>query len=180
MSDAFGVGLGAILMHDNRPIIFHSQVLKGKHLHLSTYETELLAIATAVKMWRPYLLDRVFIVRTDHQSLKFLLEQRIGTPAQQKWLANFFGYAFIVEYKKGVDYKAADALSTRPTPVDLDPALHQMEGQQRISCLFLLSVLDPTWLAILKDSYAQDQFIQQILHSIQAGVPPKGFTFQNG
>lgn len=47
--------------------------------------------------------------------------------------------------------------------------------------MFLLLVLDPTWLAIiLKDGYAQDQFIQQILHSIQAGVPPKGFTFHNG
>ena len=68
-------------MHDNKPITFHSQVLKGKHLHLSTYETELLAIATTVKMWRPYLLDRAFFVRTDNQSLKFLLEQRIATPA---------------------------------------------------------------------------------------------------
>ena len=79
--DASGFGFGAVLMQDNRPIAFHSQVLKGKHLHLSTYETELFALATAVKKWRPYLLGRLFVVKTDHQSLKFLLEQRIATSA---------------------------------------------------------------------------------------------------
>ncbi|XP_075665366.1 uncharacterized protein LOC142635031 [Castanea sativa] len=72
---------GAVLMPDNRPIAFHSQVLKRKYLHLSTYETELLALASVVKKCRPYLLGRPFVVKIDHQSLKFLLEQRIATPA---------------------------------------------------------------------------------------------------
>ena len=48
-------------MQDNRPIAFHSQVLKGNHLHLSTYKTELLALATIVKKWRPYLLGRPYL-----------------------------------------------------------------------------------------------------------------------
>ena len=64
--DASGCGLGAVLMQDQRPIAFHSQALKGKNLHLLTYETELLASATAVKKWRSYLLGRPFVVRIDH------------------------------------------------------------------------------------------------------------------
>ena len=80
--DASGYGLGAVLMQEYRPIAYHNQALKGKHLHLSTYEIELIALATAIKKWRPYLLGRPFIVRIDHQSLKFLLEQRIATLAQ--------------------------------------------------------------------------------------------------
>ena len=81
--DASGVGLRAVLMQDHRPIAFHSQALKGNKLSLSTYEKELLALVVAVKKWRPYLLGRPFVIKTDHQSLKYLLEQRVGTLAQQ-------------------------------------------------------------------------------------------------
>ena len=77
-------------MQDHRPIAFHSQVLKGKALHLSTYEKELLALVTVVHRWRPYLLGRPFIIKTDQQSLKYILEQRIATPAHKNgWLSSW-------------------------------------------------------------------------------------------
>lgn len=80
--DASGVGLGAVLMQEQRPIAFHNQLLKGKALHLSTYEKELLALVTIVHKWRPYLLKGPFVIKIDQRSLKYILEQRIGTPAQ--------------------------------------------------------------------------------------------------
>lgn len=72
--DASGRGLGAVLMQDQRSITFHIQALKAKYLHLSTYETELMALAFTIKKWRSYLVGRPFVVKTDHQSLKFFLE----------------------------------------------------------------------------------------------------------
>lgn len=42
--NAFGLGLGVVLMQYKRPIAFHNQTLKGKSLHLSTYKMELLAL----------------------------------------------------------------------------------------------------------------------------------------
>ena len=58
-------------------------------------------------------MGRPFIVKTDQQSLKYLLEQKIGTLAQQKWFAKLLGYAFVVKYKKGKDNLVADALSRK-------------------------------------------------------------------
>ncbi|KAF8407056.1 hypothetical protein HHK36_006181 [Tetracentron sinense] len=50
-------------------------------------------------------------VRTDHRSLKYLLEQRISTVTQQKWLSKLLGYDYEIIFRKGADNVAADALS---------------------------------------------------------------------
>lgn len=52
-----------------------------------------------------------FIIRTDQQSLKHLLDHKLSTPFQQKWLSKLAGLDYNVEYKKGAENKVADALS---------------------------------------------------------------------
>lgn len=66
-----------------------------------------------MKKLRTYLLGRPFVIKTNHQRLKYLLEQRVGTLTQQRWITKLLGYAFIVEYKKGRENVVADALSRR-------------------------------------------------------------------
>ena len=80
--DASRYGLGGVLKQDNRPLACHSEALKGRCLHLSTYKKDLLALVKEIKKWRPYLVGNPFIIITDQQSLKFILEQRISTPTQ--------------------------------------------------------------------------------------------------
>jgi len=66
--DASGVSMGVVLMQNNRPIPFFSKALKGRTIHLSPYEKELFALVTAIQEWRPYLLEKTFVVKTDQQS----------------------------------------------------------------------------------------------------------------
>lgn len=78
-------------MQKGHPLAFMSKALGPRYSSLSVYEKEMLAIVMAVQKWRPYLIGRYFVIKTDHQSLKYLMEQRITTPSQQKWLTKFMG-----------------------------------------------------------------------------------------
>lgn len=109
--DATRSGIGGVLMQNQRPIAFFSHALRDKNLFFSTYEKEMLALVLAVQKWRPYLLGRKFVVRTDQKSLKHLWKQKITTTAQEKWLVKLMGYNFTIDYKKGKDNVVADALS---------------------------------------------------------------------
>jgi hypothetical protein len=42
-----------------------SQALGVSKRSWSTYEKEMLAIMEAIRMWRPYLLGRRFVIQTD-------------------------------------------------------------------------------------------------------------------
>ena len=72
-TDANNYGVGAVLAQGGRPIAFISQALAPKHLGLSVYEKELLVVLIAVEKWRHFLEGSKVIIRTDHESLKFLL-----------------------------------------------------------------------------------------------------------
>jgi hypothetical protein len=140
--DASGFGLGAILMQDHRPIAFFSQALQGRNLSLSAYEKEMMALVAAIKKWRPYLLGQKFVVRTDHRSLKYLWDQTIVTEARQKWLVKLVGYDFVIEYKKGSENSAADALSrqmegtlmaiSQPVPQWIEPIQHEIRSDPHL------------------------------------------------
>ena len=73
-----------------------------------------MVILVAVMRWNAYLLGRHFTIKTDHQSLKFLLDQKTSTPAQQQWVLRTMGYDFEVVYRKGTNNTVADTLSRRP------------------------------------------------------------------
>lgn len=89
------------LSQHDQLVVFFSEALKGSSLALSAYEKEMLAIIKAIRKWRPYLLGKPFMVRTDQKSLKFLMERRITTPAQTQWLQKILGYDYTIQYKKG-------------------------------------------------------------------------------
>lgn len=110
--DASGSGVGVVLVQQGQPIAYFSKALYPKIVSHSAYE-EFMALALAINHWRPYLLGRKFVVKTDQKSLGHLLEQQIVTLTQQCWITKLLGYKFIVEYKLGCINRAADALSRR-------------------------------------------------------------------
>jgi hypothetical protein len=150
-------------MQAGQPLAYLSQGLKGRSLDLSTYEKELLALVMAVRKWRHYLLGYSFKVRTDQQALKYLLEQRVGTPAQQKWVSKLLGFDFTVEYKKGRENRAADALSRkewleeepRETPENNQQEQQTIE-EQAVLTIQAISTMQPSSTRELNWNYADN------------------------
>ena len=160
--DACGTGIGAVLQQHGRPLAYFIQHLKGSALSLSTYEKEMLAIVKFVRHWRPYLLGRTFRVRTDQRSLKYLMDKRITTPAQGRWLPKLLGYDYKIEYKPGLANQAADSLSRKAE-------------------LAFLSVSQPqeNWWADLQRECAEDPFYG-FLASLPHFVHRDGIWFLHG
>ena len=76
-TDASNTRIGAVLMQEGHPLAYISKALSPKHQGLLVYEKELFVIVYAVTKWHHYLHGRHFNIKTDHQSLKYLLQQNI-------------------------------------------------------------------------------------------------------
>jgi hypothetical protein len=163
-TDASGTGIGAVLMQQGHPIAYISKALGPQAQALSTYEKECLAVILAVTKWRPYLQHKMFTIATDHRSLVHLGEQKLHQGMQQKAFVKLLGLHYKVLYKKGLENKAADALS------------RQQEGE-----LHALSACTPKWLETVIKAYQQDSTAQQLLQELSlTGSNDKGYTLVNG
>ena len=112
-ADASNQGIGAVLSQKGKPIAYFSRALSLRHQTLSVYDKKMMAILGAVKRWNAYLMGKSYKIQTDHNRLRFLLDQKTTTPAQQKWVLKMMGYDYQVIYKKGSNNVVADSLSRR-------------------------------------------------------------------
>ena len=112
-TEACDSGLGAVLSQERSPVAYFSKSLSPMHLGLSIYKKEYLVILMAVEKWRHYLEQMQFIIQTNHESLKYLLDQKIHTAIQKKGLTTLLGLRYKILYRKGKENIVADALSRK-------------------------------------------------------------------
>lgn len=146
-TDASYAGIGAVLMQDKHPLAYLSKSLGPKSMGLSIYEKNFLAIILAIQKWIAYLICGTFVIRTDQKSLRYLLEQKITTPLQHKYLAKLMGFTYTIEYKKGTENRVADALSRKEEECNLTQ----------------ITVIQPMWVAEVAQSYAGDSLAQEAI-----------------
>jgi hypothetical protein len=148
-------------------------------------------LVMAIRKWRHYLLGHTFKVRTDQQALKYLFEQRIGTPAQQKWVSKFLGFDFTVEYKKGRENRATNTLSRKDWPEENQEAIPAAGEPEELNLTTnkevttihnqAISTFQPSWTRELISSYAEDQQLQELIAQFQQGeLDPEKYQFHQG
>jgi hypothetical protein len=72
--DASGVGIGVVLMQGGHPIVFESRNINESERLDPIYNKEMLEIMHALTKFRQYLVGNRFVVKIDHNSLKYFLD----------------------------------------------------------------------------------------------------------
>ncbi|GBG86701.1 hypothetical protein CBR_g41764 [Chara braunii] len=156
-TDASQYGIGAKLAQQEgpklRPVEYMSKKMSSQKLAKSTYEKELYAVYKALTHWRHYLLGRFFILRTDHQTLRWMRTQPVLSDALKRWIEVIEQYDFDPQYLKGEYNEVADALSRRP---DFSGAL-----------ITEFNLSDHVTQSLV-EVYREDQFMSEIIHRLQA------------
>ncbi|KAL2082862.1 hypothetical protein ACEWY4_020635 [Coilia grayii] len=114
-TDASAAGLGAVLLQgppgEQKPVVFLSRKLFPREVRYSTVEKEGLAIKWALDSLKYYLMDKDFVLETDHRALQWLDKMKDTNSRVTRWYLSLQPFRFTVKYRAGPDNVVADYLS---------------------------------------------------------------------
>ena len=98
-------------MQEGRPLEYFSKKLCPARQKWSTYAQELYAVVRAFKQWSHYLVQKPFLLHSDHKALQWLKSQKKLESMHARWAVFLERFQYIFNHKPGSQNQAADALS---------------------------------------------------------------------
>lgn len=186
-TDASYYYMGAVLHQVNYlnklqgVVAYESHKFSGPELNYDTREKEFYSIIHALKKWKHYLMDKRFILFTDHHSLQFVLKQKLPTGRVIRWLDTLADYDIDIRYVQGPKNVVADCLSRKDIDLLEAVAEYEVTVPERISAVDLLinSVsftrheisYDQTTIDQLKREYIGDSEFHGPFTALTSGEP---------
>ena len=118
--DASKEGLGVVLSQKKRdgcyhPVTFRSHSLTTSEKNYHSSKLEFLALKWSItEHFKEYLAYSPFVVRTDNNPLTYMLTTPNLDATGHRWVGALASFQFKLEYQKGTDNGATDALSWVP------------------------------------------------------------------
>lgn len=109
-----GAELSQVQNGVEKTISYASRVLTPTQRKYCTTRKELLAIVCFTRHFRHYLLGRNFIIRTDHNSLTWLLNFKNIEGQLARWIEELSQYNMVIQHRSGKKHSNADGLSRIP------------------------------------------------------------------
>jgi hypothetical protein len=148
------------------PIGYWNRGLTSAERNYSTTEKECLAIVWAILQLRPYLEGKRFVDRTDHHSLRWVLNLSDAPQGRlARWRLRLLEFDFEVQYTPGRAHHGADTMS-RLRPGGHSPCVADEPVDAEIPCFALAPVPDPHLLPAenLRALQETDPDCQHLLH----------------
>ena len=133
-TDASKEGLGAVLSQkqsDGRyhPVTFGSHTLTPLEKNYHSSKLEFLALKWSItEHFKEYLAYLPFVVQTDNNPLTYVLMMSNLDATGHRWFGALALFQFELEYQKGADNGAADALSKVPISHSQETVQSLLEG----------------------------------------------------
>jgi hypothetical protein len=132
-TDSCKEGLGGVLMQEGRVICYESTKLNEHEINYVTHDLELASIVHDLKMWRHYLLGRIFVLMTDHYGLRHMFDQPKLNARQARWMALLSEFDFKIKHIKGKENRVVDSLSRSVNMIHLEAvSTYEMDVNERV------------------------------------------------
>ncbi|GFX88640.1 retrovirus-related Pol polyprotein from transposon 17.6 [Trichonephila clavipes] len=112
-TDASGVGIGAVLQQNQKPIAFASRTLNKAERNYTVTERECLAVIWALNKFKTYFGLPVKVI-TDHAALTKLTNGKNLSSRMIRWALKLSEFNIEWEHRPGVQNVVADLLSRNP------------------------------------------------------------------
>ncbi|GFS73933.1 retrovirus-related Pol polyprotein from transposon 17.6 [Trichonephila clavipes] len=113
-TNASGVGIGAVLNQNHRPIAFASRTLNKAERNYTVTERECLAVIWALNKFKTYFGSLPVKVITDHAALTKLTNGKNLSSRMFRWALKLSEFNIEWEHRPGVQNVVADVLSRNP------------------------------------------------------------------
>ena len=171
-TDASQESAGAVLKQcvgdDEKVIAYGSHRFSKAQSNYSVTKREMFAVVFFADKFSPYLLGRKFLVRTDHASLRWLMNFKNPTGVLARWYEILAQFQFTIEHRPGAEHVVPDALSRRP------PDVSDESCQTDESSADVFRVTCSDWsVSYLRAEQDQDPNLSVVSRYLSAGRKPK-------
>lgn len=172
----YAVGATLELLESNGKVkgvvAYISAKLSGSQLNWPVREKEGYAVRLALKSWAHYLKGKHFVLKTDHESLKYLHSKRNDSPKIARWLNVFAEFDFEIVYIPGPTNRADGLSRIEENPTVPDGMVNQLQTVMMAQILQGNSTED---YDKLKQGYLKDKQFKEIYEILKdkLAVPPR-------
>ena len=176
-TDASDFAIGAVLSQvfdgKERVIAYASKTLTKAERRYCVTRKELYALVHFVKYFRHYLYGKKFTIRTDHGSLRWLMQYKNPEGQVARWLEILSSFNMKIIHRPGRSHRNADGMSRiRCKQCGMYSEVQAEDSAEKVAMHNQIAQVTEDQVIDLKSAQDQDKDISKIRHWVESNEKP--------